>query len=286
MPHGSAHDPKTASVIELITNPKRVKSELERERAARRGVPGWLGITPHHDEQAILSLDDGVTTICVHERSHAFRARLRTGFQIKDGIYYEGQPIPLEAFDARRLPAGTMVGVHYRNPAAHGRHSGEWLSTFFKLSKWPRVRAWETRPRIAHGYRVDKKDRAKFLAEMIGYLQEMIPAPRGGPAERRTGWFIGYAYLSFLVLVRDNPKRPGVWGRQVDTAKLLGISTRTVNDIVQMLGWFGVLRRISYPTPERSSNLYEITWPQRHLIARRPTPVPAPPPGAVRRVRV
>ena len=54
--------------------------------------------------------------------------------------------------------------------------------------------------------------------------------------------------LSFQVCVRDNEEKPGVWGRQRDTAKHLGLSTKTVNEIVQQLCWIGALKRLSFPT--------------------------------------
>jgi hypothetical protein len=77
-----------------------------------------------------------------------------------------------------------------------------------------------------------------------------------------------------------------VWGRQNDTARHLGLSVRTINDLAQMLCWAGVLRRLSYPTRLRDSNLYEVTRPLLYQTATQPPPVPAPPSGSVRRVRL
>jgi hypothetical protein len=194
--------------------------------------------------------------------------------------------IPLENFYGMHLPAGTEVGVEFYRPGATGPRAGVMMTTL-KLVPWPRTRQWELRPRVAPGPRVLKKDRAKFLAEIIPHLQEVCGAPRNGDdGERRTAWCTAYAFLSFLVLTRDNEDNAGVWGRQTDTARHLGLSVRTVNDLTQMLCWAGVLRRLSYPTRQRDSNLYEITHPLLFQAATQPPPVPAPPSGYVRRVRL
>jgi hypothetical protein len=50
------------SVIELVANPKRAAALAERERAARRGAPGWLGIQPRYDalsSEATLGVELG-----------------------------------------------------------------------------------------------------------------------------------------------------------------------------------------------------------------------------------
>jgi hypothetical protein len=86
--------------------------------------------------------------------------------------------------------------------------------------------------------------------------------------------------------VRDNDSNPGVWGRQTDIAKELRLSARSINDFHQILSWFGILKRLSFPTPSRDSNLYEICWPQRHVSAVQPKPVPPPPAGSIRRARL
>jgi hypothetical protein len=274
------------SVIELVANPKRAAALAERERAARRGAPGWLGIQPRYDVQGVLRLGDGLTEIEAHPRSPAYRAGLRNG-DVVGSISVPGiGRIPLEKFYTQNLPARTEVGVEFYRPGATGPRAGVMMTTL-KLVPWPRTRQWELRPRVAPGPRVLKKDRAKFLADMIPYLQEVCGAPRNGEdGERRTAWCTAYAFLSFLALTRDNDDNAGVWGRQNDTARHLGLSVRTINDLAQMLCWAGVLRRLSYPTRLRDSNLYEVTRPLLYQTATQPPPVPAPPSGSVRRVRL
>jgi hypothetical protein len=263
----------TVSIIELVADPKRAARLAERERAKRRGAPGWLGMTARYDAQSALRLGDGVTEVDVHPRSPPYKARIRTGDMIR-AISVAGEKVPIENFYALRLPAGTEIGIEFYRHAVTG---GRWMATTLKLAPWPRTRQWELRPRVAAGPRVLKKDRRLFLAEMIPYLQELCGAPRNGArGERRTAWCTAYAYLSFLVLIRDNDDERGVWGRQVDTARHLGLSLRTINDLSQMLCWGGVLKRMAYPTRGRDSNLYIVTKPLFDLTASQPPAVPPP----------
>jgi hypothetical protein len=273
----------SGDLADLISNPERIASEIERERAARRGAPGWLGVTPRYNAQAVLAFGDGVTEVEVHPRSPAYRNRLRTG-DVVTALSVTGEKVPFENFYALNMPAGTEVGVEFVRPRTSGAIA---MATTVKLVAWPRTRLWELRPRIAPGARVGQKERPTFLAEMLPYLRDALSAPRDrARGERRTGWFAAYAVLSFQVLVRDNDRKAGVWGRQRDTARHLGLSTKTVNEIVQQLCWVGVLKRLSFPTRERDSNLYEVTWPMRDQSAPQPPPVPLPPARRVRRVKL
>jgi hypothetical protein len=272
------------SIIELLADPKRRQAAIERERAARRGAPGWLGLTARYNPQAVLAFGDGVTEAEVHPRGPAYKNRMRTG-DVLTAIIVAGERVPLESFYALKLPVRAEVGVEFVRPRATG--GAIKLATTLKLAKWPRTRIWELRPRVAAGKRVAPKMRAKYLAEMISYLQEALSAPRNGAGgERRTGWFAVYGFLSFMTLVRDNADRPGVWGRQRDSGEQLGLSRKTVNEILAQLCWVGAIRRLSFASRERDSNLYEVTWPQRDQVAPQPPPVPSPPVRRVRRVRL
>jgi hypothetical protein len=217
----------------------------------------------------------------VHKRSNAYRAGQRTGDLIQR-IAVDGVTVPLEDFYARQFPVGAVVGVEFVRPSSTPGRRG--MAITFKLGPWPRTRKWETRPRVACGARVPKNRRLLFLADMLTYLQEMVPTPREGAlGERRTAWFVVYAFLSFLATVRDNEEKNGVWGRLEDAAGKLHLSTRTINDCRQMLCHFGVIRRVAYPSRARNSNMYEITYPERDKPIAQPKPVPRP---SIRRVRV
>jgi hypothetical protein len=267
------------SLVRLLESPRARKTAIERERAARRGAPGWLGITRRDDTQAALDLNSAeVFAIDVHPRSLAYRAGLRGGFLMQDGIHVEGHVIPLQNFDGAKFPAGTEVGVNYFDPHQSGRHAGDLLSTYFKLSRWPRLRPWEAQPRVANGPRVMKRERAAFLSKMRPYLRQAITSPRNGTrGERRTAWMPAFCFLSYLVLDCDNDEHAGVWPAHAESARALGLSVRTVNDLAQMLCHFGVLKRLELPTRGRNSNLYEITQPLCHKPGPRSAPVPPPP---------
>jgi len=252
------------SVIDLLANPKRAAALAERERAARRGAHGWLGMTPRYDPQAVLMFGDGVVQVEVHPRSPAYRAGIRTGDVIKPIIVPGIGQVPLENFDKLKLPARTEVGVQYFRPG--GRHAER--RTYFKLAPWPCIRQWETRPRVASGRRVMKKDHNKFLNEMRSYLFEVIP-PRTAPNV--------FCYLELLVRVYNNDAKRGVWPRHKTTAKRLKTTPRTIIKYAQMACWFGCFKLLEGPTAERNSNLYEITWPRRNEAAVQPHPVPPPP---------
>jgi hypothetical protein len=271
-----------ASVIELLADPQRTARLAERERAARRGAPGFFGITPRENPQVRMFDDDTVEA----EVNSRFRCPVRTGNLVKP-IYVPGHGrVPLRDIPALALPVGTLVGVEYCDPTASGARA-KWMLTEISLMPWPRIRPWETRPRVEPGERVLKNDRRKFVAEMFFYLRDVIPAPSADLGkDRRTSWLVLFSYLTFMVLVRDNNENPGVWGRQVDIADELRLSARSINDFHQILSWFGILKRLSYPTPNRDSNLYQICWPQRHVSAPQPKPVPPPPESTIRRARL
>jgi hypothetical protein len=280
------HQKPNAPILQLVDNPRRLASAIEHERAVRRGAPGWLGITRRSDEQAVLDLDgDEVFVVDVHERSLAYRSGLRSGLLMKGGVHVQGRVVLLDDFETARYPAGTEIGIRYYRHST-GRHGKELLSTYFKLSPWPRVRPWETQPRVANGRRIMKADRPKFLAKMIPYLRDAIGSPRSGTKhERRTSWLAAYAFLSYLVLIRDNDNNPGVWPRQSESADALGLSVRTVNDLTQMLCWFGVLNLLEPPKRGRDSNLYDITEPLPNRPRCQPAPVPPPPAASTSRIR-
>jgi hypothetical protein len=265
-----------------MADPERAARLAERERTARRGVTGYFGITPRINPQAKL-FDDDIVEVEVSPR---FRCPVRTGNLVKP-LYVPGKGrVPLRDFPALALPVGTVVGVEFCDPSATGARAN-WQLTELSFIRWPRIRPWETRRRIEAGERVLKKDRRKFLAEMFYYLRDVIPAPgRGAGKDRRTSWLVLFSYLSFMVVVRDNDANPGVWGRQIDIAEELRLSARSVNDFHQILTWFGILRRLSFPTPGRDSNLYEICWPRRDVSAVQPKPVPLPPSSSIRRARL
>jgi hypothetical protein len=267
--------PHSVRVVDLVANPKGVASAIERERAARRGAPGWLGLILRYKSQAVLAFGDGVVEVEVHPRSPAYRAGMRTGDVTEQINVPDIGQVPLENFEALKLPAGTLVGVKFFRPGATGHHAG-WLATYFKLARWPRTRRWETHPLVAPGRRVVKEDRTKFLSEMRCYLRAVIPARTAA---------LAYCYLDLLVRFHDNDAKPGVWPTYADSAKRLGISRRTVSDLAQMLKWFGVLKLLEGPTLERNSNLWEVCWPLRNEAAWQPPPVP-PPPNGIRRVRL
>ena len=250
-----------ASLTDLLANPKRVKSELERELAARRGAPGFLGLTARPRPQTLLSIVGDMIEVEVHKQSNAYRAGQRTGDLIQR-IAVDGVTVPLTDFYERQFPVGTVVGTEFVRPSSAPGRRGMALS--FKLGPWPRTRKWETQPRVACGAHVPPNRRLSFLAAMIPYLQEMVPTPReGARGARRTGWLVVYAYLSFVVTKRDNEGKGGFWGRLEDAAKNLQLSTRTINDCRQMLCHFGVLRRVAFPSRACNSNKYEITYPER-----------------------
>jgi hypothetical protein len=269
-----------ANIVDLLANSKHVSALAERERAARRGAPGWLGITKLEGTQADMFGDDA-TWVSAHPRSNAKRfGHVPAAAVMLGGIMVDGKSYTLEQFEELGLPAGKEIGITYFDPNTARGQRGKSLSTFWKLSRWPKTRTWETRPCVAAGKRVPPEERYKFMAEMLDYLPRTLALPRSGMGnERRTAWFGAYVLLAFLLFVRDNRKTVGVYGRQIDTARKLGLSVRCVNDLMQMLVWVGALRRLSYPTRERSSNLYEICWPDHAKSAAQPCPVPPPPTG-------
>jgi hypothetical protein len=274
---------RSDSIIELLADPKRRQAAIQRERAARRGAPGWLGITRRDNPQSALAFDDDVFEAEIHPRGPAYRARMRAG-DVVTAIIVEGEKVAIDDFYGLRLPVRTEVGIEFNRPRSTDALR---LATTLKLAPWPRTRLWELRPRIAPGKRVAPKMRQMFLAQMIAYLQEALSAPRsGGCRERRTNWFLAYTFLSHITLVRDNADRPGVWGRQRDAGEELGLSRKTISEILAQLCWVGALRRLSFPTRERDSNLYEICWPARDQAASQPPPIPSPPARRVRRVRL
>jgi hypothetical protein len=139
----------------------------------------------------------------------------------------------------------------------------------FKLARWPRMPEWEKKPQVACGKRVLPKERLQFLAAMISYLRDNIPAPSVAAQ--------AYRYVAFLLTVRENEKKKGIYTKHKTSAAALGVSRRTVLDLDLRLRWFGVLRLVEKPTDQRNCNLIEITWPDPHkLIQPRPT-APAPP---------
>jgi hypothetical protein len=214
----------------------------------------------------------------VHERSPAYKAGIRTGDLVEAISVPDMGSVSLEKFDTLDVPARTEVGVEFYHPGGAARR-GRKLAVTARLAPWPRTRQWETRRRTAPGRRVMKRDRPRFLAEMLGYLREMIEAP--GTFAR------AYCYLSLLALKHDNDKHRGIWASYRESAKHLGITARTVNDLALMLRWFGVIRVLQWPTPERNTNLVELCWPARvkastgHLppALRQPT-------SKIRRVRL
>jgi len=213
----------------------------------------------------------------VHPRSPARKAEVRSG-DIVEAISVPGVGrLSLDQFGALNVPARTIIGVEFYRPGACGR-PGRKLAVEVKLVPWPRTRQWETRPRVAPGRRIMKPDRPRFLAEMLGYLREMIAAP--------STFARAYCYLSLLILKHDNDKHRGIWASYRESAKRLGITARTVNDLALMLRWFGVVRVLQWPTPERNTNLVEICWPTRGQTVGRPSPVAPPQSNKVRRVRL
>jgi hypothetical protein len=284
-PFDPTHSPDGASALtDLLANPQRAAALAERERAARN-APGWLGITAEPNLQRVL-FPEGETRIEVHERSPAYKAGLRTGNVIKpievDGV----GAVPLEKFYTQNFPAGTEVGVEFCRPGVTGRHSG-YQNIRFKLARWPCDRWWQRQMRVAPGPRVTRKDRGKFLGEMMayrknrevvpGYLAKTIPSPQTRA--------LAFSCLGFLAHVLDNEKNRGVWPRHNTIAAILGVSRRTVLTLMQILCWFGVLRRLQGPTHERNSCLYEICWPLCDQPAQQPQPVPPQPSSDIRHMQ-
>ena len=262
------------NIVDLATNPKRLGRAIERERASKQGRQGWLGLTPRYNIQAEIAFGD-VVEVEVHPRSRAYKiGNLRTGDLIKQLISVDGVgEVSIENFNSCKFLAGTSVGVHFVRSRA-----GPWMTTTFKLGPWPQTRTWEVRQRIAPGRRVMKKDRSRFFGEIQPFLREMIPAPRT--------YAHALSYLARLLFKHDRDENLGVWPSYTDSAKFLGITSRTVNDIALMLRHFGVLKIVELPNEKHNSILYEITWPQSNKSARQPPPVPAPPSSTVRRIRL
>jgi hypothetical protein len=272
----SSSERPTASIIELATDPGLVRKAVEKERAARRGGPGWLGITPRYNAQAILKLGDAACEAQVHERSPAYRAGIRTGDLIEAMTVLGLGIVHLDNLESLGLRAGTELGIKFLRPNATGRTDA--MAVVVKLAPWPRNRSWEVRQRVAAGARVKKTERPKFLAEMLDYLREVISSPHTRA--------LAYCYLSALLLKRDNERHDGVWESYGESAKSLGVTARTVNDLALTLRHFGVLKLIERPTPKRNSNLVQIVWPDRNKSVAPARPVPFPPPARTRRVRL
>jgi hypothetical protein len=256
------------SLPKLLENPKRVAKLVERERAARRPVLGWSGLAPRFDPQ-IAMFGDRVE-VTVHPKSPAYRAGMRTGDVVIGGkIHVPGYgDVPLQNLDQLKLPAGTEINVRFCRPGATGALAKE-ATIAFKLARWLRMPEWEKRPQVACGKRVLQKERPQFLAKMVTYLRDNIPATSVAAQ--------AYRYVAFLVTVRDNDKNKGIYTKHKTSAAALGVSRRTVLDLDLMLRWFGVVRLLEKPTEERNCNIIEITWPDPNKpIQPKPT-APAPP---------
>lgn len=266
---------KSDSIPYLLANPKHAVRLAERERANRRGAPGWSGLASRFDPQ--LTMFGNLVEVTAHPKSPAYKAGLRNGDKIGPICVPGIGEVPLQNIDTLKLPVGTEIEVPFFRPGATGRLAGK-AAVAFKLARWPRMPEWEKTPQVACGNRVKPSERLQFLAMMVPYLRDKIPSSSTAAQ--------AYRYLAFLVTVRDNDEHRGVWPKHKESARQLGVTRRTIIDLDLMLRWFGTLRLLEWPTENRNSNLLEITWPDPDKpIEPKPT-VPPPPPSGIRRVRL
>lgn len=134
--------PGSGGIVDLISDPRRIAVEIERERAARRGATGWLGITARDSAQGQLTFADGVFEAEIHPRGPAYRARLRTGDAVT-AIIVASEKIALDDFYALKLPVRTEIGIEFVRALTNGPRR---LATTLKLAPWPR-----TRPPLSDG---------------------------------------------------------------------------------------------------------------------------------------
>jgi hypothetical protein len=272
------------TVLELINNPKLLKSAREKERASRRGAPGWSGLAPRFDAQ-IAMFGDRVE-VTVHPDSPAARARMQTGDVVIGKVHVpELGEVPFQNLDQLKLRHGTEIRLRFARPSATGLLASG-VEVSFKLAKWPQIPEWEKRQQVAPGRRVKHPERMKFLQEMIPYLAAAIPPNANGATS------VAAQATRFLLLLvtRMNRKRDDseVFPRHETSAKDLGLSIRYVWELDQMLRWFGIFAEVS--NKSRRSKTLAICWPDpaKPIIPKPtvPTAPAAPSTPTIRRVRL
>jgi Helix-turn-helix domain len=236
---------------QLLADPEKLKAAIETERRAKLPPQGWSGLSvlARADWQLSLQLGDNVRQCDVAPRSPAYRAGIRTGNFIRPIRINGAEGLPVDDLDAVALPAGQKIVVEFCRHD-RGRASG-WLPVEITLARPPRVPtipAWKKLAPTPSGQRVRRVERTKFLKRM-GEHPEVTA--------------IMLKALNLAALKYDNDRNIGLWPSYSTWARDLGRSRRTVIEIVARLRHLGILKVVSGPSRQRSSNVYQITWPGR-----------------------
>jgi Helix-turn-helix domain len=257
----SNRETKALGNLLALADPQKIGAAIEKERRAR-SRPGWHGLTvaPRADWQLSLKLGTEIGTevrqVTVDSRSHPYRsAGLRTG-NFVGPLEVNGSPgVNVEDFDALGLPIGTVFRFKFWQPErpGHGWMIGE--AVLIEPPRTPKVAHWKTKPRIPAGRRVDRKERRAFLDRMA--VAPDMPST-------------AFLLLSRMLLHYDNPANQGCWPSYQTLADDLGIHRQTVIRLIGQLCWLGALKRVSGPTADRSTNVFQITWPGRNPLAVTP----------------
>jgi hypothetical protein len=241
----------STSLEQLLEDPDKLRAAIEAERRAKLPPPGWSGLSvlARADWQLSLQLGDNVRQCDIAPRSPAYRAGIRTGNFVRPIRINGAEGLPVDDLDAVALLAGQKIIVEFCRHD-RGRASG-WLPVEITLARPPRVPEIPTWKRLAptpSGQRVRRGERTRFLKRM-GEHPEVTA--------------IMLKALSLAVFKYDNDANIGFWPSYSTWAHDLGRCRRTVIEIVARLRHLGILKVVSGPSSQRSSNVYQITWPGR-----------------------
>ena len=146
----------------------------------------------------------------------------------------------------------------------------------FKLARWPA----DTRMGEKATSRMWEACFTK-RASAISRSDDSISSRQHPCAKHRRA---GLSLRGFLLTVRDNDKKRGIYTKHKTSAAALGVSRRTILELDLRLRWLGVLRVLEKPTEQRNCNTIEITWPDPDKPIQSQPTAPAPPSTSVRRL--
>jgi hypothetical protein len=174
------------------------------------------------------------------------RAGIRTGNFIRP-VRVNGAPVPLDDLDTVPLAAGERIIVEFCRHD-RGRASG-WIPVELVLAPAPRaptIPAWKKLGPTPCGSRVRRVERAKFLNKM---------------RERRDVTAPMLKALSLALFKYDNERNEGFWPAYSGWARDLNCSRRTAIEVVNRLRWIGAIKVVAGPSKQRSTNVFQVTWP-------------------------
>jgi hypothetical protein len=240
-----------SAIEELLADPEKLRAAVENERRSKLPPPGWSGLSVlarNVNWQLSFALGDGVRQVDVAPRSPAHRAGIRPGNFVLP-VRVNGAPVPLEDLDTVPLAAGERIVVEFCRHD-RGRSSG-WIPVELVLAPAPRARtipAWKKLRPTSCGPRVRRVERAKFLNKMREHPDVTASMLRA---------------LSLALFKYDNEHNPGLWTAYSGWARDLRCSRRTAIEIVNRLRWIGAIKVVEGPSEQRSTNLFQVTWPDK-----------------------